>query len=391
MSGVRHSRLVARSSASTVVAPRRRKGCNNALYSQEQFRRALARERSLVLRCGHHFCLLEFELKNGTVLSREAQVLGRHVARRIRETDLAGWLSDTCLAIILPVTLVANAWSLAASVIEVVDPHHVELRCRVSPYGTSGKDSSTSVLPAKPGGAAPQVDKVLFARVPWWKRALDVLIASVALILLAPVLAVIALGIEIVSPGPVLFRQQRIGHLGRPFTCWKFRSMRVGADQGEHRSHVCGLLHSQAPLTKLENTGRDDRLIPLGRCFRASGLDELPQLVSVLCGQMSLVGPRPCMPYEFLEFLPWQRDRCITPPGLTGLWQVSGKNRTTFEEMMRLDVRYARQRSLGRDLCLIVRTPAVVLSQLAGCLASHVRADVWSDPLKTKKRQGVTT
>lgn len=165
------------------------------------------------------------------------------------------------------------------------------------------------------------------------------------------------------SPGPIFYRQVRIGHMGRPFKIYKFRTMTVSADPAVHREHARRLIDTNAPMAKLDSKG-DARLIPFGWILRASGMDELPQIINVLKGEMTLVGPRPCLPVEFEQYLPWQRARCNTVPGLTGLWQVSGKNRTTFEEMIRLDISYSQEMSLWRDLHIIVMTPRALLQQI---------------------------
>ncbi|MDW8307961.1 MAG: sugar transferase [Verrucomicrobiales bacterium] len=197
--------------------------------------------------------------------------------------------------------------------------------------------------------------------VPRWKRVLDVTLVLVASPVLVPLMALIAVAIRLSSPGPALFRQERVGFRGRRFTCFKFRTMVVDADPGLHQGHLQELLRSDKPMVKMDTKG-DPRVIPFGRLLRASGLDELPQIFNVLRGEMSLVGPRPCMPYEFEQYLPWQMERFNAMPGLTGLWQVSGKNRTTFNEMIRLDIQYARNQSLWLDLKIILKTvPALIL------------------------------
>jgi exopolysaccharide production protein ExoY len=198
-------------------------------------------------------------------------------------------------------------------------------------------------------------------QVPRWKRALDLTCFLLVLPLLLPAWLFIALLIKIVSAGPVLFQQERVGHRGRSFVCLKFRTMAVDADSLVHRTHLRGLIGSNSPMTKMDLRG-DGRLIPFGLLLRATGLDELPQIINVLRGEMSLVGPRPCMCYECDQYLPWQKERFNALPGLTGLWQVSGKNRTTFDEMMRLDIRYARNPSLWLDVKIILKTiPALMI------------------------------
>jgi len=199
--------------------------------------------------------------------------------------------------------------------------------------------------------------------VPKWKRVLDFACIIFLLPALIP-LALFLLGfIKIVSRGPALIRQKRIGHRCEPFLCWKFRTMHMGADTGIHQRHLENILGSNAPMTKMDAKG-DARLIPCGRVLRAMGLDELPQLINVARGEMSIVGPRPCLPYEFEKYLPWQRARFDALPGLTGLWQVSGKNKTTFAEMIRLDISYAQRMSLGTDLRILGRTFGTLATQI---------------------------
>ncbi len=198
--------------------------------------------------------------------------------------------------------------------------------------------------------------------IPAWKRALDVslvLVFSPGLLLLG---AVVALLIKCGSRGPVFFTQERVGYKGRRFTCFKFRTMKVNADEELHRSYTRHLIHSQDPMIKLD-LQKDSRLIPFAAVLRAGGLDELPQLFNVLRGEMSLVGPRPCIPYEFQQYEPAQRKRFDAAPGLTGLWQVSGKNRTTFAQMIELDLAYARHKSLWLDLKILLKTVPALWGQ----------------------------
>jgi lipopolysaccharide/colanic/teichoic acid biosynthesis glycosyltransferase len=198
---------------------------------------------------------------------------------------------------------------------------------------------------------------------PRWKRLLDCTLILVSIPFLVPLVLLIIFIIKRKSPGPVLFQQKRLGHQGRPFMCLKFRTMHCGAETVSHQGHLQQLITSNAPMTKLDNSG-DSRIIPFGKILRSSGLDELPQLVNVLKGEMSLVGPRPCVPYEAEKYLPWQNERFNAAPGLTGLWQVSGKNRTTFTRMMELDVEYTRNTSLWLDLKIIFLTVPALLVQI---------------------------
>jgi lipopolysaccharide/colanic/teichoic acid biosynthesis glycosyltransferase len=197
--------------------------------------------------------------------------------------------------------------------------------------------------------------------IPRWKRTLDVVFVLLTLPVVLPLALWVALLIRWVSKGPVLFRQERVGHLGRKFMCYKFRTMFVGAETASHQGHLQRLMKSDAPMVKLDVRG-DSRIIPFGMWLRSSGVDELPQLLNVLRGEMSMVGPRPCLPYEAEEYLPWQWERFNTLPGLTGLWQVSGKNLTTFAEMMRLDILYTREKTLWLDVKIMLKTlPAIAV------------------------------
>ena len=209
-----------------------------------------------------------------------------------------------------------------------------------------------------------QSEKVICSvEIPKWKRTLDVIFILLILPFVLPFAVLVAVLIRLVSDGPVLFKQERIGYLGQRFMCLKFRTMFVGAETTTHQGYLQHLMKSDAPMVKLDARG-DSRIIPFGLLLRSSGMDELPQLINVLRGEMSLVGPRPCLPYEYDGYLPWQRERFNTLPGLTGLWQVSGKNQTTFAEMMQLDISYSRKKTLWLDLVIILKTVPAILGQV---------------------------
>jgi lipopolysaccharide/colanic/teichoic acid biosynthesis glycosyltransferase len=206
------------------------------------------------------------------------------------------------------------------------------------------------------------------ARIPHWKRVLDVACILIASPVLLPVMLVISVLIKLGSRGPILFRQERVGHLGRRFTCLKFRTMVADADTSVHEGHCARLIDSDLPMVKMDSHG-DSRVIPFGRQLRATGLDELPQVINVLRGDMSLVGPRPCLPCEYEMHLDWQKLRYRTLPGLTGLWQVSGKNKTTFNQMIRFDLEYNQRESLWMDLSIMLRTIPAIITQVREILA----------------------
>ena len=199
--------------------------------------------------------------------------------------------------------------------------------------------------------------------VPSWKRALDLALIVVSLPIVLPLGFLLAFIVRITSSGPILFKQERVGYRGGRFLCLKFRTMKINSDVGVHKGHLDSLMKSNQPMVKLDAKG-DARLVPFGLMIRSLGLDELPQLINVARGEMSLVGPRPCIPYEFEQYLPRHRHRCDTLPGLTGLWQVKGKNRTTFERMIDLDLEYVRRKSVFLDLWIIFMTVPAILIQV---------------------------
>jgi len=199
--------------------------------------------------------------------------------------------------------------------------------------------------------------------VPGWKSALDVTCILLALPLWLPLMLLLMVITRLASPGPIFYRQQRVGFGGRHFRIWKFRTMKVSAETQTHENYFHELMTVDRPMIKLDTYG-DPRLAPFGRFLRASGLDELPQIFNVLCGEMSLVGPRPCTPNEFAHYEPWQRERVNALPGLTGYWQVNGKNKTTFNEMIVMDLFYLKNLSILLDLKIMFKTCAVIAEQL---------------------------
>jgi lipopolysaccharide/colanic/teichoic acid biosynthesis glycosyltransferase len=219
----------------------------------------------------------------------------------------------------------------------------------------------------------------------FWKRVLDIVLSAVALILLAPILAVIALLIALDSPGPVIFRQRRIG--SKPFvvdgqTHWhmsdfmicKFRTMHTDSDPEIHRQFIAAYiagddarmaaLQSKPQPVTIRKIVRDPRVTKIGRLLRATSMDELPQFWNVLKGEMSLVGPRPPIPYEVEMYKPWHLQRLAATPGISGLWQVKGRSLTSFDEMIQLDIDYIRQQSIWLDLKILILTiPAVLMKK----------------------------
>ncbi len=199
------------------------------------------------------------------------------------------------------------------------------------------------------------------------KRSLDLLVSAAGLALLSPLYLAIAAAIKLTSKGPVLFKQERVGQYGRLFTVLKFRSMYTQNDHSVHKDYVMKLIRNQAQPTNSEGAGvykltNDHRITPLGKILRRVSLDELPQIINVLMGDMSLVGPRPAIPYELAAYQTWHRRRILeAKPGITGLWQVTSRSTVKFDEMVRLDLRYATSWSLWLDLKILLKTPVAVI------------------------------
>jgi lipopolysaccharide/colanic/teichoic acid biosynthesis glycosyltransferase len=201
------------------------------------------------------------------------------------------------------------------------------------------------------------------------KRGIDVVGGGAILLVLSPVFAVIAVAIKLASKGPVIFEQERLGQFGKSFKCLKFRTMYTNNDPKIHRDYVQSFIagktendasnEAEPVVYKITN---DPRVTPIGRFLRQTSLDEFPQLLNVLRGEMSLVGPRPPVRYEFEVYDVWHRRRVLeVKPGITGLWQVSGRSRTCFDDMVRLDLRYSQSWSLWLDLKILIATPFAIV------------------------------
>ena len=359
----------------------------NRVHSPVEFASILNRERDRADRTGQEFSLAVFEVGNGKRKTHAARDLVPILTQRMRSTDAIGRLADGRIGVVLPHTRPECAWKFIANVRKVYNGS-APPECVVYAYPSSwlpGDDGGPprdprslrrTPVPGETGDSGMLFSRVdtadtarpieelephVLSRIPLWKRAIDIAGSFVAILLLSPLLLLVALLIRIVSPGPVLFRQKRVGYLGRVFTMWKFRTMHVNADTTLHQNYLRELINNEKEMTKLDH-GRDPRIIPFGTLLRATGIDELPQLINVLLGDMSLVGPRPCLPYEAYEYHSWQMRRFDALPGLTGLWQVSGKNRTTFKEMMRLDIGYTRKQAFLLDVMIVLKTiPAIVV------------------------------
>jgi len=348
---------------------------NNARTSDD-FRRVLAIERARADRIENEFSVM---LICGDVLGGAA---GRErvintLFKRLRIIDEIGWFDGRRIGVLLPDTAHSGAVKLAHDIRRLTMP--ALLGITVYTYPGRWLPEDTSELPidnppqrkAEPalGIEVGHATALFDDGMPGWKRAMDLFVGTIALLVLSPVFLLVAATILAVSPGHVFLKQKRVGYQGRLFTIWKFRTMKVGSDTSVHQQHFKMLMTKDVPLTKLDRKG-DPRIIPLGHFIRRCCLDELPQLINVLRGDMSLVGPRPCLAFAVSQYCPWQRMRCDAYPGMTGLWQVSGKNSTTFKEMIRLDIAYVRRRSLRFDLHIILKTVPAILKELTGKASS---------------------
>jgi lipopolysaccharide/colanic/teichoic acid biosynthesis glycosyltransferase len=292
-----------------------------------------------------------------------------------RETDLVGWFSTNAALGVILHDIASNDVEVFRAIENRV---RRQLAARLTPKAASAISIQLHTHPELPKSKAiASVDALLepfHGRRPQvtaystFKRALDLAGGCFLLLAFAPVLGVIAALVKLGSSGPVFFRQSRVGQFATPFTMLKFRTMYTNADHGLHHDFVTKFIKSSADVSqpvkdapfKMAN---DPRVTPVGRILRKTSLDELPQLWNVVRGEMSLVGPRPPLSYEVEQYKAWHRRRILeVKPGMTGLWQVVGRSRTTFDEMVRLDLRYARTCSFWTDLKILMLTPRAVIT-----------------------------
>jgi lipopolysaccharide/colanic/teichoic acid biosynthesis glycosyltransferase len=357
----------------------------SAVPAEEIFHALLMLERRRAERSKKPFILvlLDARQENGTARGILYQAFGV-LGRATRETDSLGWYKEG-VALGLICTEVGEGDHNAAVEIlhnkirnvlqeqlgrETADKITISLHVFPERWDRddSGWTASSELYPEWPSQTEGRsVSRAI-------KRAIDVIGSGALLVLLSPVLAAIAAAIKLTSKGPVLFQQERLGQYGVRFQCLKFRTMYVNNDSKIHQDYVRQLIsakNSQAP-TENENGEtpknvykivKDPRVTPVGRFLRKTSLDELPQFWNVFRNEMSLVGPRPPVPYEFEMYQFWHRRRVLeVKPGVTGLWQVSGRSRVGFDDMVRLDLRYCRSWSLWLDLKILLATPWAVVS-----------------------------
>jgi lipopolysaccharide/colanic/teichoic acid biosynthesis glycosyltransferase len=346
------------------------------IYSSDEFVKVLKRERFRADRDNYKFAMVVISLQRRYETKQELTVLEEVIQRSVRISDEFGWFDEKRIAVILADTPDNGARVLARKIEIQMESFNIPVSFSISSY-PSDKKYYRLVDNTNINYTVDLLEKAIDGfRLPWWKRLMDVTVSLFLLMLISPLLLAVAVFVKWVSPGPVFFRQERVGRGGEIFNFLKFRTMHCNSDESLHRQHSKEFItcenNTDIPMVKLDICDR--RIIPFGFFLRQSCIDELPQLINVLRGEMTLVGPRPCIPYEAENYLQWHARRFDVTPGMTGLWQISGKNRTTFREMIRLDIAYAESRSFLFDLTIIAKTPLVILSQVREVFEQKLRS-----------------
>ena len=346
------------------------------VLAEDVFRRIFCWERKRAERSGGCFLLMLVHVES--ILPANQSEIVSALYSSTRETDLAGWYREgAILGVIFTEIREENRKALeslkSAKVI-------ASLRSKLSPERLDKMHISFHSFPENGGKSSPgrlanpelypdlleRDEERKFSR--FVKRSMDIAGSFAALILCCPLFALISLVIKLTSKGPILFKQERVGRYGSRFTFLKFRSMECDNDARIHREYVKRFIAGEADPARVSHTQNavykiqsDPRITRVGKFLRKSSLDELPQCINVLKGDMSLVGPRPPIPYELEGYQIWHRRRLLeSKPGITGLWQVNGRSRLKFDDMVRLDLQYAKTWSLWLDIKILLRTPRAV-------------------------------
>lgn len=369
-----------------------------ALYSPQEIQTVLRRERCRADRSKRDLAMVVLQLEEGG--KRQLERLARLLLSRARSTDEAGWFAAEQLCAVLPDTGSVGACRFAQSMCELARQNSLGISCSIYTYPTPPSDGSGSqplrddrqrgflpnaLVPRPENGGKTDVgtarrylleeaargmraemlqggtrilplEELLVRPLPFWKRVMDILGAAVGTALSAPIVGLAAALIKLTSPGPVVFRQQRTGLAGKPFWIYKLRTMVMNAEQQQPALRACS--EQDGPAFKMSS---DPRVTPIGRFLRMASIDELPQFLNVLRGEMSLVGPRPLPVAESDACEQWQRKRLDVHPGLTCIWQVRGRSRVTFDEWIRMDMEYIGRRTPWHDLKLMLMTVVVVI------------------------------
>jgi lipopolysaccharide/colanic/teichoic acid biosynthesis glycosyltransferase len=357
------------------------------MLPQKLFMKLLCLERKRTERSERRFVLMLLDAGN---LFKQAKApvmpnLVSAISQSTRDTDLMGWYTEGAIIGVIFTEIAGNedkaiVQSLSAKLtgslretLSAQEMNEVKLSFHIFPEDWNDSDPNCPVTSTLQIALGSDIHRKRVSLVV--KRLIDIAGSVVGLILCLPVLVFIAMAIRLTSKGPVLFRQVRMGQYGKRFTFLKFRSMYVNSDPNIHEEYVKRLIKG-TPGTEQTTGNRqilykltaDPRITPVGRFLRSTSLDEIPQFLNVLCGHMSLVGPRPPVLYEFNRYDLWHRQRLLAvKPGITGLWQVDGRSRVKFDDMVRLDIRYARSWSLWLDISILLRTPRAVLSGNGAC------------------------
>ena len=352
------------------------------VLAEGSFKRNIAIERKRSERSKEPFLLMLVEVAENRDVQESHRVLDRMTAVLIsasRDTDIVGWYREgetlgvmftellTSDKDMILTTIMGRVSALVRDQLAGDDFERVNLSFHFFPdewdHSSPAGPANTTLYPDLMNPGSRKMSMLMV------KRALDLLLSATVLLLLSPLYLAIAAAIKLTSKGPVLFRQQRVGQYGKLFTVLKFRSMKADSDHGVHKDYVMKLIKNQAERKAADGSSEgvfkltaDDRITPIGRLLRRTSLDELPQIFNVLTGEMSLVGPRPPIPYELSAYETWHRRRILeAKPGITGLWQVMGRSSVKFDDMVRLDLRYATSWSLWMDMKILLLTPLAVI------------------------------
>jgi len=354
---------------------------DRGILNADAFRRMITLERKRSERSRKPFMLLLLDMGDRLPSEKNGKTLGKILAAlsgSTRDTDVIGWYANNCVVGVMfteiatgdsssvPSTIIARVTETLRKNLTLEQFNRVSLSFHVFPEDWDN-DAQNPSNPTLYPDLSQREDARKSFRV--MKRMMDVVGSVVALVVFSPVFLIIACAIKATSKGPVLYEQRRVGQNGNSFMFLKFRSMYVNNDAAVHKEYVQRLIAGKADKQPSNGNGqgvykltKDSRITRVGSFLRKTSLDELPQFWHVLKGEMSLVGPRPPVPYEVEAYDIWHRRRLLEArPGITGLWQVSGRSRVTFDDMVRLDLHYARTWSPWMDIKILLRTPAAVV------------------------------
>ncbi len=341
------------------------------LLSQELFHDALVRERKRADRFEEAFVVIMVTLDRQRLAAAAVRQLAAAMVQADIGADVIGWLERDVVLGLIRSTAIADIEDTVRTLTEAV---RRAVAGNVTPFLAGGCAFRCEIYSPQSEIVSPVIlDPGNARRKPRYlagviaKRALDLFGSLACLLAFAPIFLGVAAVVKMTSNGPVLFRQERVGRAGRPFMMLKFRTMHVGNDERVHKEYVENFIQQgQAATTGKDAVFKlvgDTRITSVGSFLRKSSLDELPQLWNVLRGEMSLVGPRPPIAYEVARYKSWHRRRVLeAKPGMTGLWQVTGRSRTSFDDMVRLDLRYVMEWSFWNDVKILLGTPRAVLS-----------------------------